>query len=204
MILQNEPHPEQRALEIQAARKAAILDSLEVDIREAALRNVNAFATKKSIFSAAAKVGKRIAAASLIVGGCAAHSGDSYWATTAKITGRATAIHSMVDSAAERYNVPKHIAHGVVRAESNYRCTAYNARSGASGIMQVLPATARGVGVTGNLSNCHNGLEAGMRYLRLALNRGGDGCTGVSLYERGIYARPVCTAYGRKVVGFVQ
>jgi soluble lytic murein transglycosylase-like protein len=108
-------------------------------------------------------------------------------------------LRAMVNQIARQHGVPTHIAHGVVMAESRYNCNAYN-RSGASGIMQVLPNTARSVGVHGSLRNCANGLNAGMKYLKLALNKGGYGCSGVSLYERGIYARPGCTAYGRKVM----
>jgi soluble lytic murein transglycosylase-like protein len=112
-------------------------------------------------------------------------------------------LRAMVNQIARQHGVPPHIAHGVVMAESRYNCNAYN-RSGASGIMQVLPNTARSVGVHGSLRNCVNGLNAGMKYLKLALNKGGYGCSGVSLYERGIYARPGCTAYGRKVMAHAQ
>lgn len=109
-------------------------------------------------------------------------------------------LHSMINAAADEHDVPRHIAHGVIKVESGYRCGLRNRVSGASGIMQVLPATARSVGVTGNLFDCSTGLRAGMRYLRLAISRGGSGCAGVSLYERGIYARLSCTAYGKKVM----
>ncbi len=112
-------------------------------------------------------------------------------------------LKAMVAQIARQHGVPVHIAHGVVMAESRYNCGAYN-RSGASGIMQVLPSTARSVGVHGSLRSCANGLQAGMKYLKLALNRGGYGCSGVSLYERGVYARPACTAYGRKVMAYAQ
>ena len=112
-------------------------------------------------------------------------------------------LKAMVNQIARQNGVPVHIAHGVIMAESRYNCGAYN-RSGASGIMQVLPNTARSVGVHGSLRNCANGLQAGMKYLKLALNRGGYGCSGVSLYERGVYARPACTAYGRKVMAYAQ
>lgn len=109
-------------------------------------------------------------------------------------------IHAMVSAAADEYGIPRHIAHGVVKIESGYRCNARNPQSNARGIMQVLPRTARSVGVTGNLFNCTTGLRAGMRYLKLAISRGGTGCAGVSLYERGVYARPRCTEYGRRVM----
>ncbi len=112
-------------------------------------------------------------------------------------------LKAMVAQIAHQNGVPANIAHGVVMAESRYNCTAYN-RSGASGIMQVLPSTARSVGVHGSLRSCSNGLQAGMKYLKLALNRGGYGCSGVSLYQKGVYARPLCTAYGRKVMAYAQ
>ncbi len=88
----------------------------------------------------------------------------------------------------------------MILVESRYNCQAYNRRSRASGIGQVLPSTARAMGVHGSLMNCQNGLEAAMRYLKLAINRGGTGCAGVSLYNRGVEAPPVCTGYGRKVL----
>lgn len=112
----------------------------------------------------------------------------------------AAPIRALVTNAAHRNGVPPRLLHGVVRIESGYRCHAYNRRGNAHGIGQVKPATARSVGVHGSLFNCSTGIEAAARYLRLALARGGSGCAGVSLYERGVYARPRCTAYGRKVM----
>jgi len=113
-------------------------------------------------------------------------------------------VASLVEKMARKHNVPTHIAHGVVKAESNYRCNARNPRTGALGVMQTLPATARGVGVHGNLTDCETGMEAGMRYLKMALERGGSGCEGISLYERGIYASPKCTGYGQKVLSYAN
>lgn len=81
-------------------------------------------------------------------------------------------IRAMVTASAIAHGVPPALAHRVVQRESRYRCHAHN-RSGASGIMQVMPRTARGVGVHGNLHDCAVGLEAGMRYLRLAITARG-------------------------------
>ena len=39
-----------------------------------------------------------------------------------------------------------------------------------------------------------------MAYLRLAIDKGGEGCGGVSLYNLGVAARPRCTSYGRRVI----
>lgn len=108
-------------------------------------------------------------------------------------------IHRMVTDAAQRHGVPVAVAHAIVRVESNYNCGA-RSHMNARGIMQVLPATARGEGVGGNLYNCATGLEAGMRYLRKIVVAHGTSCAALSLYERGIYARPVCTVYGRRAV----
>lgn len=108
-------------------------------------------------------------------------------------------LHTLVTRSAERHGVPPKIAHAVVKAESGYRCTARN-KSGAIGIMQTLPGTARSMGVHGPLTDCHNGLEAGMRYLALIVRQHGISCEALSLYERGIGAPPRCTPYGRKIM----
>ncbi|WP_047308817.1 lytic transglycosylase domain-containing protein [Rhodopseudomonas palustris] len=108
-------------------------------------------------------------------------------------------LRSMVNSVADQFGISRTLAHGVIRVESNYNCR-LTGRAGERGIMQVKPATAREVGVRGNLYDCHTGLVAGMKYLLAALRAGGNGCAGISLYQRGIYARPRCTNYGRKVM----
>lgn len=105
----------------------------------------------------------------------------------------------MVTESALRHGVPPKLAHAVVMVESRYQCKA-RSRSNARGVMQVLPATARGVGVHGNLYDCRTGLEAGMRYLAAILRKNGTSCGAISLYNRGAHGRPVCTAYGRKVL----
>lgn len=108
-------------------------------------------------------------------------------------------LATLVTQSAERHGVPPKIAHAVVKAESGYQCHARN-KSGAVGIMQTLPSTARSMGVHGPLTDCHNGLEAGMRYLALIVRQHGISCEALSLYERGLSARPRCTAYGRKIM----
>ncbi|MDH7799492.1 MULTISPECIES: lytic transglycosylase domain-containing protein [unclassified Beijerinckia] len=112
----------------------------------------------------------------------------------------ATGIHALVTAAAIRNGVPPALLHGVIRKESNYRCNAFNGRGQAHGVGQLKIATARSVGIHGSLYDCSNGVEAAARYLKIAIARGGAGCAGVSLYERGVYARPTCSAYGRSVM----
>ena len=104
-----------------------------------------------------------------------------------------------VKEAAKRHNVPQKLAFAVADVESRFQCHA-RSRSGARGVMQVMPRTARGVGVHGNLYDCRIGAEAGMRYLSAIIKRHGVSCASISLYNRGAHARPACTAYGRKVL----
>lgn len=111
-------------------------------------------------------------------------------------------LFDMVSASARLHGVPPAVAHAIVRLESGYNCRA-RSRSGAMGIMQTMRATARGEGVVGTLTDCATGLEAGMRYLHRILARAGNGCGALSLYQRGIGARPVCTAYGRRALAFV-
>lgn len=109
-------------------------------------------------------------------------------------------VHALVTEAALRHGVDPALAHAVATVESRYRCSAVG-RAGELGVMQVKPATARSVGVTGNLRDCATGIEAGMRYLKQALARHGDGCGGISAYNMGIHRKAsFCNGYGRKVM----
>lgn len=108
-------------------------------------------------------------------------------------------LNGIVASAAARHGVPAALIHRIIHVESGGRCSAENGI--ASGVMQVRPATARGVGVYGNLHDCRTGVEAGVRYLRLALNKsGGNWAIAATLYNRGIGADPVRSQYARLVM----
>lgn len=108
-------------------------------------------------------------------------------------------VRALVDRYASKHGVPHHIAHGVIRTESGYRCHV-RSHDGGMGLGQLMPRTARALGVR-NPYDCAQNLDGAMRYLREALARAGAGCAGVSLYNLGAAARPRCTAYGRKVLG---
>lgn len=112
--------------------------------------------------------------------------------------GRA-AIYAMVTQSAIEHGLPPALAHGIVRVESGYRCNAAN--RGAMGIMQIKAATARSVGVSGGLTSCSGGLEAGMRYLRQAYQLAhGNAAGAATLYNRGLGARPSHSGYSRSVM----
>jgi hypothetical protein len=111
-------------------------------------------------------------------------------------------LRDLVTAAAGAAGVPVAIAHGVVKVESGYRPHIRGA-AGEWGMGQIKCPTARSVGFSGpcnELARPETNLRFSMAYLRLALDRGGTSCGGVSLYNRGIHARPVCTGYGRRVM----
>lgn len=108
-------------------------------------------------------------------------------------------IRDMVTAVANEHGIPPALAHSVVKAESTYRCSA-RSRDGAMGIMQVMPRTAKSIGVHGDLLDCQTGLKAGMKYLKLAIDRYGVTCAGISAYNMGIGGKARCTSYGRKIM----
>jgi soluble lytic murein transglycosylase-like protein len=109
-------------------------------------------------------------------------------------------ITALVMAVAMHNHVPPSLLHGIIMVESRYECGLTSA-TGARGIGQVMPATARAVGVTGSLYDCRIGAEAAARYLRLALNQSrGDWEGAATLYNRGVGGRPSHSAYSHKVM----
>ncbi len=117
--------------------------------------------------------------------------------------GEGGTVYALVDQTALRHGVPPALARAITKVESRGRC---HASSGiAHGAMQVRPATARGVGVHGNLYHCATGIEAGVRYLKQALARArGSWAGAATLYNRGLGARPVASGYSRKVLAAAE
>lgn len=109
------------------------------------------------------------------------------------------AVAALVRAKAEALGVPVKLALAIARFESGLRMSMHGA-AGERGAMQVLPQTARQVGVTGNLYG-PAGIEAGVRYLKLALalHRGAGWCAVASAYNSGVWRGPHCTRYGRMV-----
>jgi soluble lytic murein transglycosylase-like protein len=109
------------------------------------------------------------------------------------------AVAAMVAAKAEALDVPARLALAVARFESGLRMS-MRGGAGERGAMQVLPQTALQVGVAGNLYG-EAGIEAGVRYLKLAMamHRQAGWCAVASAYNRGVWRRSRCTAYGRAV-----
>ena len=117
----------------------------------------------------------------------------------------AASLHALVDQAAASAGVPRAIAHAVIRQESNYQ-PHLRGSAGEWGMGQIKCQTARGVGFVGPcgaLADPAVNLQVSMRDRRQALDRGGAGCAGVSLYQSGLYGPRRCSPYGRAVMARV-
>lgn len=99
-------------------------------------------------------------------------------------------VRDIIARHAAANGVPFKLADAVVRIESRYNPRVSN--GGALGLMQIKPATARGVGFAGSataLYNAETNITFGMRYLAQAYRMsGGDVCATVMRYQSGHYA----------------
>lgn len=101
--------------------------------------------------------------------------------------------------------VPVALARAVVRVESNFRADA-RGRAGEVGLMQIKPATARGLGYSGStkaLYDPETNIRWGMKYLGMAHKLGGGAtCQTILRYNAGHGAKrmnPISAAYCSKV-----
>lgn len=99
-------------------------------------------------------------------------------------------VRDLIARHAAANGVPFKLADAVVRIESRYNPRVSN--GGALGLMQIKPATARGVGFAGSSSGLYNAetnVTFGMKYLAQAYRMsGGDICGTVMRYQSGHYA----------------
>ena len=78
-------------------------------------------------------------------------------------------FHYIISQAATRYQVDPGLIKAIILAESGYDPRAIS-RSGARGLMQLMPRTARSLGVRDSFNPEHN-IDGGVRYFKQLLNR---------------------------------
>lgn len=89
----------------------------------------------------------------------------------------------MADRIARKYRIPPNLFRALIRAESGWNPNA-GSPAGARGLTQLMPATARGLGVR-NITDPVQNLEGGARYLRAQLDRFKDPKLALAAYNAG-------------------
>ena len=91
---------------------------------------------------------------------------------------------AIIDKAAEFYRLPEPFIRAVMRVESDFNPTVVS-HAGASGLMQLMPKTARAMGVS-DVFNPRQNILGGARYLRVLANRyDGDMVLTLAAYNAG-------------------
>jgi len=97
---------------------------------------------------------------------------------------------------AKSHGVPYELVKAVVWHESKYKARAIGS-SGERGLMQIMPATARGLGYRGNVEGLHDpevNIKLGVKYLAKAYRMAdGDLCQTVLRYNAGLGAKQMTT-----------
>jgi soluble lytic murein transglycosylase-like protein len=93
-------------------------------------------------------------------------------------------VEESIQRAAAKYNLTPELLRSVIRAESNFQVDAVSP-AGAKGLMQLMPETAKELGVA-NVFDIQQNIDGGARYLRQMLDRfGGDMKQALAAYNAG-------------------
>lgn len=91
-------------------------------------------------------------------------------------------VRALITQAAYRYGVDPNLALALARRESAFNPAAVSS-AGAIGVMQLMPATAAGLGV--DPYNLEQNIDGGIRYLKSLLDRFGDAGQALAAYNAG-------------------
>jgi len=133
-------------------------------------------------------------------------------ATASGAGGQATPYDALIDQSAQANGVDPALLKGLIRQESNFNPAAQSP-AGASGLTQLMPGTAAGLGVS-DPSDPAQAIEGGAKYLRQQLDRfGGDQAKALAAYNAGpgavqrfggVPPYAETQAYVQKVLGYAQ
>jgi soluble lytic murein transglycosylase-like protein len=104
-------------------------------------------------------------------------------AQPAAITPPPAHIQQLVEKSAKAHNVDPLLVQSVIQVESNYNHFAVSPK-GAEGLMQLMPGTARMLGVSNSFDPAEN-IEAGVKYLRYLQNVYRDDRLALAAYNAG-------------------
>lgn len=93
-------------------------------------------------------------------------------------------IQSAVQTSSQKYNISPALIMAIIKAESGFNPNAVSG-AGAQGLMQLMPSTARGLGVTDSF-NIQQNIDAGSRYIKEKLDQfNGDPKLALAAYNAG-------------------
>lgn len=107
---------------------------------------------------------------------------EDAWSGIPAFTGSPGLYQDMARAAARRHSIPEDLFLRLVRAESNFRPAARSSK-GAIGLAQLMPGTARQLGV--NPHDPQQNLDGGARYLRQQYQKFGDWRLALAAYNAG-------------------
>jgi len=95
----------------------------------------------------------------------------------------ASAYDDLIDSAAAKNGIDPALLKAVIQAESGFNTNAMSG-AGAKGLMQLMPGTARALGVSDPFDAAQS-IEGGARYLKQQITRFGDESLALAAYNAG-------------------